>query len=425
MAKEVEAAVLGTIILAPNTIHDAMELIKPSAFSHAPYKALYRSMVMMAKRGDPIDPVLLANELDKTGHVEDIGGIAGIASLSDYSVSAHHIHSYCRAALSCERKRNVRGILQDAQEGIQSADIDEFCSALIADIDKTSSGDISKVFTMKEAMEHTREETVSATVSTGYERLDRLTGGGLEPGRFIVVAAGTGVGKSDFVLNLSRQMTVEDRPARVLLISMEMMHGEIEDRLVAMTARMPKGAAKSMRRGYASPNTRQKWATEYASAQSHVASLPVYLECSGDVDEGKFRSILGKYHRQIDVVIFDYLQLVRKSHQDQKSFDRITEMSHACKQLAMRYKLPVIALSQFSRDPAKDGRKPKISDLRGSGEIEQDADLIALLWRKQEREVAEEDLRIDIAKQRDGSTAVLTYRYNMQCGQIIDPGIWA
>lgn len=425
MSIDVEAAVLGAIILDPGRIHDAMDCLKPAVFSHAPYRSLYRAMLMTARRGDPIDVLLLAEELKKTEHYEAIGGVKGIAALSDWAVSPQHIESYCKAALASERKRNVQKILKGAVSDVARSDIDDFCNALIAEIDKTSTGDHSRIITMKEAMVENREGTCSTMISTGYARLDRLMGGGIEPGRFYVLAAGTGTGKSDFVLNLAYQMTKEGKPAKGLLISMEMMPGEIEDRLVGICSGMPKGAAKALRRNTAGKDTIDKWQPDYVSAQSHVANMPLYIECSGDIDEGRFRAIVGKYYKTVDYIVFDYLQLVRPSHAGQKSFDRITEMSHTCKQLAMRYRIPVIALSQFSRDPAKDGRKPKISDLRGSGEIEQDADMIALLWRKQEREVSEEDLRIDIAKQRDGSTAILTYRYCMMNGQITDEGLFA
>ncbi|HYH28317.1 MAG TPA: replicative DNA helicase [Actinomycetota bacterium] len=384
---EAEEAVLGSMMLGGDAIAQVIELVEPSDFYRSAHRRIFESMISLYARGEPVDAITTVEQLRRDGSLEDVGGPLFIHHLvegvSTSASAGHYANIVADHAL-------LRRLIKAAGEIVQDAyDIPEDASRLadaaegkIYGVSRRSEQDevvplTSLVGESMEALERLHErESAYAGVATGFRDLDALLQG-LHPGNLIVVAARPGVGKSSFVTNLARNVAV-DANKHVAMFSLEMSRQEIAMRLLCAEARVPWDKVRSAR---VAP---EDWARITEGAET-LDRAPLWIVDSGNVTivdiRAKARRLKSKH--DLGLIIVDYLQLMSGHGRVENRQQEIAEISRSLKMLAKELEIPVIAVSQLNRDPERrQDKRPQLADLRESGAIEQDADVVMFIHRE-------------------------------------------
>lgn len=410
-----EACCIGSILLDKSHYWDVAELIGVNDFCYPPAKILWLAMSELADEGKPIDDVVLLRDRLGLSPFGDESVAEVICRLVDYVPTGVHAAHYAKVVAENSAQRQLRAVIQTAAE--REGTFSEQKDWILGQIDKIVKREREHK-SIKEAMVDNREAQSNVRITTGYDTLDDALGGGLKGGRYCVIGATPGTGKTELAMNLALSMRREDKAARTLIISLEMRSDEIEDRLTANIGEIPKGASEALREGRALSSTREMYYDRYMKAVDDLAARPIILWRPWQLTREGLDAKLAQLSGEFDCCILDYLQLIKRSHPRERQFETVTEASILCKQLARRHDIPFIAVSQLSRSSGKEARYPVISDLRQSGQIEQDADQVILLWRPHERGASDELMRVDLAKNRGGQTVVFKLPYNMVDGRI-------
>lgn len=431
-AKELEAAILGQITLEKGAFDIASEILTPEAFYVEAHQKIFAAMCSMASKGTPIDLVTLVEELKKTEELDSVGGPYVIAKLQNGVVSSSNIDSHCRIIAEKYIQRElirISGIIiNDAYE--DSADVFELydkaenlffkISNTYFKTDFTSIG--SQVPKFIERIERLRVQDKKITgVPSDFPHLDSTTHG-WQPTDMIVIAARPSVGKTSFALNLANASAKNNIP--VGFFSLEMSTQQLLQRIVSADAEismdhLSRGTIQDMRKLYQVGENLQKkmmYIDDTAGLSMHEL-------------RSKARRMVNKHN--VGLIIIDYLQLMSGNERKNNIREQeISEISRGIKKLAKELNVPIIALSQLSREVEKRGKGqkiPQLSDLRESGAIEQDADMVIFLYRPAEDEV-KEDARLankgmaKIAKHRNGDLTSIGFRVNNQYQQWIELG---
>ncbi len=422
---EAEQAFVGSCLFEKKTAVYALDLLDPTQITYEPFKSIYGAVQALIDEGkDPTDNSILLDHMDKAGMM--VGDVDKVGVSMAYSVytTIDNLPSYADIIKTESTRKIVTDLLRDGLSRINT----ESPAEILGDIRSEISGYESvhapvKALSLKEIADiaYKEAEEKGAILSTGIKELDSMQDGGVSPTSFTIIGAAPSIGKSALAANILLTANIEGRPARGLYISMEMGNSEVFDRLTAIEAGIKIRAAKSLRLGYAIDKYGKKCADTFSRIQQKVGAqhsrgvnsitqMEHKIVATGLVSAADVRALVSAHQNDVDFIVLDYIQQV-KPGKGQSDFEKVNEMSWTAKDIAMKYKKPFFALSQFNREGYKDGKKPSMADLRQSGQLEQDADNIWLLWRQRADDVIKEELEVKHCKNRSGQTgtSVLTF----------------
>lgn len=394
-----EQAVLGSIFISPDKLIMVREFISPDDFYKYSHKVIFRAMITLADRNDAIDAATVRNILDDQGDLQNIGGLGYIVELVNSVPTSANAEFYAKIVSEKAMLRDIISKLTDtvnmAYEGNDSDEIIATAEKALVDINEHSNRSgfrkISDVLKVNyENLELRSQQTSDVTgLPTGFRDLDRITTG-LHPDQLIILAARPAVGKTAFVLNIAQNVgTKQNRP--VAIFSLEMGAESLVDRMLAAEGMVD---SHSLRTGQL---TDQDW-NNVTIAQGALADAPIYIDDTPGIKITEIRARSRKLSQEVDdglgLIVIDYLQLISGTRPENRQ-QEVSEISRQLKILAKELKVPVIALSQLSRGvEQRQDKRPVLSDIRESGSIEQDADIVAFLYRddyyRREGEEAEE-----------------------------------
>lgn len=394
-----EQAVLGSIFISPEKLIMVREFISPDDFYKYSHKVIFRAMITLADRNDAIDAATVRNILDDQGDLQNIGGLGYIVELVNSVPTSANAEFYAKIVSEKAMLRDIISKLTDtvnmAYEGNDSDEIIATAEKALVDINEHSNrSGFRKIFDVLkvnyENLELRSQQTSDVTgLPTGFRDLDRITTG-LHPDQLIILAARPAVGKTAFVLNIAQNVgTKQNRP--VAIFSLEMGAESLVDRMLAAEGMVD---SHSLRTGQL---TDQDW-NNVTIAQGALADAPIYIDDTPGIKITEIRARSRKLSQEVDdglgLIVIDYLQLISGTRPENRQ-QEVSEISRQLKILAKELKVPVIALSQLSRGvEQRQDKRPVLSDIRESGSIEQDADIVAFLYRddyyRREGEEAEE-----------------------------------
>jgi replicative DNA helicase len=421
---EAEQSVLGAILLENEAINQALEILTAEDFYRETHREIFRAMMELSDHNQPVDAITLTDALRTKGILEQIGGPAYIAELADAVPTAANITHYARIVREKAVLRSLATIATDiASSAYESnANVDEFLDTAEHRIFEISERRIKPSFhTMPELtreslriLERLYENRELVTgVPTGFKDLDTLTAG-LQPSDLIVIAARPSMGKTALGLNIAAYAAMDAEPRRgVAFFSLEMSKEQLVLRMLCSEARVDSAKARA---GYLSERDFPK----LAQAAARLSEANIFIDDSSDTTaitlKAKCRRLARDRNNNLGLIMVDYLQLMRSARPGESREKEIAEISRSLKALAKELKVPVVALSQLNRQvETRPDRRPLLADLRESGAIEQDADVIAFIYREEmykgkeskEAGVAE----IIVAKQRNGPTDTVKLTY--------------
>ena len=417
---EAEESVLGGILIDNNALDRAVEFIVADDFYREAHRKIFRAMQELNQRGEPVDLVTLTDALRARGELQDIGGAAYLGELVEKVPTAAHVAFYARIV---RHKAVVRSLIQATTEiaalGFESsADVDQLLDDAEHKIFEISERKVRPSFfrirdIMVDSMKaieqlYERKELVTG-VPTGFVDLDRMTAGP-QPADLIVIAGRPSMGKTAFALNIA-QYTALTAKVGVAVFSLEMAKEQLVLRLLCSEARVDQS---KVRAGFAAERDFPK----LAMAASRLAEAPIYIDDTPALSvlelRAKARRLKRERESKLGLIVVDYLQLMRGHDGVDSREQEISGISRSLKALAKELSVPVIALSQLNRQVENRAEKrPIMADLRESGAIEQDADVIAFLYRPivYDKNAEERAAEVIIAKQRNGpiGTVPLTF----------------
>jgi replicative DNA helicase len=409
---EAEASVLGGILLENEAINRVLEILVPADFYRESHRKIFRAMMELTDRTEPADLITLSEILKARGELEAVGGSAYLASLADQVPTAANIAHYARII---REKAILRQLITSATDiatrGFEEqGNVDEFLDAaekVIFDIaeKKIKSAFVSVGDMIKDTLKaverlYERKELVTG-VPTGFKDFDKLTAG-LQPSELIIVAGRPSMGKTAFALNIATYASL-NAGIGVAVFSLEMAREQLVLRMLCSEARVDNS---KVRAGYLGERDFPK----LANAAGRLHEALIYIDDTPAISvlelRAKTRRLIRDREKKLGLVIVDYLQLMRGMGAASNREQEISEISRSLKALAKELRVPVIALSQLNRRVEDRGdRRPMMADLRESGAIEQDADVIAFIYRdevynqkSQDKGIAE----VIVAKQRNG-----------------------
>jgi len=418
---EAERALLGSILLDNSALNLALEGVGKDDFFSEAHRITFDKMVAISERNRTIDLVTLSEELAKEGQIEKAGGAAYLAALTDgvpvgTSVAVSEYSRIVKEKSILRRLINAsNNVISRCLEGTDDPDtLIDLAQSQVFDIaeQKVQSGfanirDImrSSFGTIDDLIDRGHRVT---GVGTGFEDLDNMTSG-LQPGELVVVAARPSLGKTALALNIAAHAAIEDRK-NVGFFSLEMSKESLVMRLLCAEA---KTDSHRLRSGF---SNRDDW-KKLTHALGRLGDAPLFIEDTPALSIMQIRAKARrlKMEKGLDLMIVDYLQLVSGQGRFENRTQEVSYISRGLKSLAKELKVPVLALSQLSRAPEqRPGQRPQLSDLRESGSIEQDADVVIFLFRERKAaEASEEEGEVDrrghemkliVGKQRNGPT---------------------
>jgi replicative DNA helicase len=413
---EAEQSVLGAILIDRETIIEIAEFLQPQDFYRQAHGSIYRSMLELFERREPVDLVTVAEALERTEDLEQVGGRSYLSQLSNQTPTAVHAVQYARIV---ERKAILRNLIGAAGKiaGIgyeDPAEIQEAIDRAESELFQVSNRRITAGFSQLRELLHSAYDRLDylhahrgelSGISSGFLDMDQLTTG-FQKSDLIVVAARPSVGKTSFALNIAEHAAVKEKKT-VGVFSLEMSKEQLVLRLLSSVANID---SKRLRSGF----LEELDFARIAPAMNDLSEAALYIDDTPNITSMELRTKARRLQAEsgLDLVIVDYLQLMQATttNRDANRVQEVSEISRGLKALARELSVPVIALSQLSRQPEmRESKEPRLSDLRESGAIEQDADLVVFLYR--EKEKAGEDADIDgevinvkLAKHRNGPT---------------------
>jgi replicative DNA helicase len=423
-----EQCVLGGMMLSKDAISDVLEVIKAHDYYRPAHQLVHETILDLYGRGEPADAVTVAAELTKRGDIGRMGGAPYLHTLIASVPTAANAGYYARIV----RERAIlRRLVEVGTRIVQlgysgDGDANELVDRAEAEVYGVTDRRVSEDYLpLSEIMPGALDEIEAigsrggslSGVPTGFADLDALTNG-LHPGQMIVIAARPAMGKSALGLDICRAASIRDGMTAVLF-SLEMSRNEITMRLLSAEARVPLQAMRTGQLG------EDDW-TRLARRMSEVVDAPLFIDDSPNMSMMEIRSKCRRLKQRNDLrlVVIDYLQLMSSPKRVENRQQEVSELSRSLKLLAKELNVPVVALAQLNRGPEmRTDKRPLLADLRESGSIEQDADVVILLHREDayEREsprAGEADL--NVAKHRNGPTTTVTVAFQGHYSRFVD-----
>ena len=401
---DAEESVLGAMLLDRDAVIAVAEFLTPEDFYDERLREIYKACLDLYEDRVPIDALTVADRLKRRKSLKDVGGAAVLAELANKVPTAAHVEHYGRIVKDTATKRT----LMAAASRLVEISMDEGLSAGEV-LDKAE----SEVFSLGQRSSAKAFTSVKDTLADSFDRLDELhksgagirgvpTGfadlddalAGMQKSNLLILAARPGVGKTSLALNIAQNVSVKDKRP-VGFFSLEMSREELVDRLLVGQADID---AWKLKTGKLSEDD----FTKLSNAMGELAEAPLFIDDTPALSilEMRTKARRLQVEQGIDLLVVDYLQLAR-SRQLENRVQEVSEISQGLKNLVRELKVPVLALYQLSRAvETRGGKKPQLADLRESGSIEQDADVVMFLWREDEENV--ENIMLDISKHRNG-----------------------
>jgi len=413
---EAEQSVLGAILIDRDAIVEVAEFLRPADFYRQANGKIFEAVLELFERREPIDIVTVSEALERSTELEGVGGRAYLSSLSNSTPTAVHAVQYARIV---ERKAVLRNLIGAAGRiaGIgyeDSPEIQESIDRAEAELFAVSQKRVDSGFQKLDSLLHQAYDRLDylhahrgeiSGVRTGFIDLDGLTTG-LQKSDLVILAARPSVGKTSFALNIAEHAAVKEKKS-VGVFSLEMSKEQLVLRLLSSVANID---SQRLRSGF----LEELDFARIAPAMNALSEAPLYIDDTPSISTMELRTKARRLHAEagLDLVIVDYLQLMQASttNRDSNRVQEVSEISRGLKALARELSVPVLALSQLSRQPEmRNENEPRLSDLRESGAIEQDADLVMFLYREKERPADDgesdgEVIHLKLAKHRNGPT---------------------
>ncbi len=419
-ALEAEMSVLGGILIDADAINKIVDIIGPEDFYKKANHFIYQAVQSLFHNNEPIDVVSLSNQLSKEGVLDKVGGTVYLANLAASVPSSANIVHYANIVKEKSLLRSLINAATDiVSQGYDSGgDIENMLDDAEKIIFEISNKQIKKPFSsvreiVKETfknIEHLYENRSSLTgLTSGFKDLDRMTSG-LQPADLVIIAGRPSMGKTAFALNMAINAAMASSKA-VAVFSLEMSKESLVNRLLCSEAGVD---SSKLRGGF----LRESDWPKLTRAASRLSEAPLYIDDTGAISILEMRAKARRLAREHDLglIVVDYLQLMRAPGKFENSREReISEISRSLKALAKELSIPVIALSQLNRSlEGRQDKRPMLSDLRESGAIEQDADLIAFIYRDEVYNPSTPEPGISeiiVGKHRNGPTGTIRLRF--------------
>jgi len=399
--EEAEIATLGAVLIDSEALSSVIHLVRPEDFYKGAHQRIFEAILSLFDRGQSIDLITLAEELRARGVLEQCGGAAYVSRLTSAVPTSANVEYYARIVQASSIRRTLARVSQEiiAQAHDNSAEISVILEEAerkifeISDRNQTGTYYPAKEIVKQtfEAIErHYHSKTEYTGIPSGFKDLDQLTMG-FQSSEFIVIGARPSVGKTAFALTIAANMAIRQK-IPVGFFSLEMSSMAIMQRLLSMEARLD---SQRMRTGMLSPADFSR----ITEACGRLYEAPLYISDSPDLKLLDLRAQARrmKSHQDVKVIFVDYITLISSENRELPRHEQIAEVSRSLKALARELSLPVIALSQVRRET--EGKKPTLADLRESGSIEQDADVVIFIHTE---DLKAEVREVAVAKQRNG-----------------------
>ncbi|TGA98677.1 replicative DNA helicase [Sporolactobacillus shoreae] len=428
---EAEQAVLGAVFLEPEAVVTATELLVPEDFYRTSHQLIFSVMIQLFDRNEPVDVVTVTNALQSGKHLEEVGGVSYLADLAGSAPTAANIEFYCNivAEKSLLRRliRTATQIVSDSYTREDEAEsiVDDAERQILEVAERKRTGEFRSIkdvlietYDNIEALQ-SRKDDVTGT-ATGFLELDRMTAG-FQKSDLIIVAARPSVGKTAFALNIAQNVATKNE-ANVAIFSLEMGARQLAMRMLCAEGNID---AQKLRTGRLEDDDWQK----LTMAMGTLSRAGIYIDDSPGIRVNDIRSKCRrlKQEKGLDLVVIDYLQLIIGSGGGGRQENRqqeVSEISRTLKAMARELDVPVIALSQLSRGvESRQDKRPMMSDIRESGSIEQDADIVAFLYRDDyyNKESEKQNIiEIIIAKQRNGPVGTVELAFIKEYNKFVN-----
>ena len=421
-----EQSVLGGMLLSKDAISDVVEILRERDFYRPAHELIYDAIVDLYGRGEPADPVTVSAELTKRGDLVRAGGAPYLHTLISSVPTAANAGYYAKII----RERAIMRRLVEAgtkivqlgytDEGEVDDAVDQAQAEVYAVTERREAEDYVQLSELLPAaydeIEKISAGVIGEGVKTGFKDLDALTNG-FHPGNMIVLAARPAVGKSTLGLDIARYASIHKRETSVIF-SLEMSRSEITMRMLSAEARVPLNNIRSGQLG------EEEWA-KMARRMGEISDAPLFIDDSPNLSLMEIRAKARrlKQRHNLKLIVIDYLQLMTSGKRVENRQQEVSEFSRQLKLLAKELNVPVVAISQLNRSPEqRSEKKPMLSDLRESGSIEQDADVVILLHREDlydsQNRSGEADLIV--AKHRNGPTRTITVSAQLHLARFTD-----
>ncbi|MFW6011810.1 MAG: replicative DNA helicase [Desulfosalsimonas sp.] len=411
---EAEESIISAVLLDNNILLDILDILTPEAFYKSAHQKIFAAITELFAQDEPVDLVTLTERLKSKSHLESTGGAVYLAKIVDTApVPANAVH-YAKIIRDKALLRNLittaNDIMQKCYDESGSTDeMVDFAESALFDIadqkQKQNFYPISKIIESNIDTLEARQgnKSLISGVPTGYKKLDQLTSG-FQPSDLIILAARPGMGKTALALNMARHAAVEAETP-VALFSLEMSKEQLSLRLLCCEARID---SARVRDGFFNE---EDWYS-LTNAAGILSSAPIYIDDSPELTSLDIKTKTRRLKREkgVGMIIVDYMQLMRPRRSYERRELEISEMSRTLKGLAKELDIPVLALSQLNRRlEERSDKRPQLSDLRESGALEQDADLVIFIYRDEVYNPDENNpnknlAEIHLAKQRNGPT---------------------
>lgn len=403
---EAEKSVLGALLIDKDAIVKVVEFLKPNHFYKDAHALIYQAILTLFEKREPADLITIPSELKKMGELERVGGVAYLTELVNSVPTAANIEAYARLIKNDSLKRSLLSAASEIGEMIfEEAEVENLLDKSEQLLYSVSQDMLYQDFIpVKETLEITFERLDELSknrgalrgVPTGFKTLDKMLSG-LQKENLIILAARPSVGKSSFALNVAQHASV-DKKFGVAIFSLEMGREMLVDRLISAQGNIDNWKI-------ATGNLDEDDFEKYGVAAGELAEASIFIDDTPGISALEMRTKARRLmlEHKIDLIIVDYLQLIKASKSESR-VQEVSEISQGLKNLARELKVPVLALSQLSRAVEQRGgdKKPQLSDLRDSGSIEQDADVVMFLYRPSDDDRS--NLKLNIAKHRNGAT---------------------
>ena len=435
--KEIEDAVLGALMLERDAYAIVCDLLRPESFYDPGNQKIYAAINKLGVMQQPIDMLTVTQQLRADGALDDVGGPVRISELTSNVASAAHIEYHARIVAQKFLARRLISFCSEIEKKSfdESYDIDDLLQEAEGKLFEISQGNLKKDFTQIDPVINSAMEQIEAAgkresglsgLQTGFHNLDKLTSG-WQNSDLIIIAARPAMGKTAFVLSMAKNMAV-DYNTPVAIFSLEMSNLQLVNRLISNVCEIEGEKIKSGRL------SRQEWEQLNSRVRS-LFSAPLYVDDSPSLSILELRTKARRLVKEhgVKIIIIDYLQLMNATGMKFGSREQeVSMISRSLKQLAKELNIPVIALSQLSRkvEERNDGNKrPQLSDLRESGAIEQDADMVLFVHRPEYYHIYQDEkgndlhgmAQIIIAKHRKGATGDVLLNFRGEFTRFQDP----
>lgn len=414
---ESERVILGAILLDNQLISQAVEVLSPADFYSPFHRQVFRAMLVLFEQAERIDPILIGEELKKDGATDSVGGIAAITNLTYGLPHFSDINDYVRVVKEKSITRNLIKVCNQitsealAEEEDAEVILDHAEQMIFALADEKTRQGFAHVKPVAEEVvakvqEFAKGDTHALTgLTTGFSDLDQMTSG-LQRTDLIIIAARPSMGKTAMCLTMAQNAAILDN-AVVALFSLEMSKEQLVMRMLSSEAKVD---AHRFRTGHL---IRDEWG-RLAQAIGTLSEAKIFVDDTPGISVLQMRAKarrLAAEQKQLDLIVVDYMQLMTGTGRTESRQQEVSKISRELKGLAKELNVPVVALSQLSRAPeARNPPRPMLSDLRESGSIEQDADVVAFIYREEYYKPSDENAgvaEILISKQRNGPTGTV------------------